>query len=186
MTSVFLVAFVGGLVLNVVLVIRGTERWTGTDLARRLDAVGRELRLGRISLRTPVAASLFSAFGLTGYLLRRYTQWPLPITVAFAALGAGLAVASSVLIVRRWAASQANADVTDERYVLQGQLATVVEGSGHSSRARVEYQIDARRFVVAAESLDGEPLAIGNDVVIDRFEDGVAFVEDWSRVEQRL
>jgi len=40
--------------------------------------------------------------------------------------------------------------------------------------------------VVSARSLGTTLIPTGSDVVIDRIEDGVAFVEEWSVVEQRL
>ena len=39
---------------------------------------------------------------------------------------------------------------------------------------------------VAARGLDTRTLPAGNEGVIDRIEDGTAFVEEWSVVEQRL
>jgi hypothetical protein len=39
---------------------------------------------------------------------------------------------------------------------------------------------------VPAKSLTGKTLASGEEVVIDRIEGGIAFVEEWSVVEQRL
>jgi len=37
-----------------------------------------------------------------------------------------------------------------------------------------------------AVSLTGEPIEPGSDVVIERIEDGRAFVEPWAAVERRL
>jgi len=34
--------------------------------------------------------------------------------------------------------------------------------------------------------LDGTPVAVGTEVIIDRVEGGVAYVESWVEVEQRL
>lgn len=186
MQSLFLFAFVAGLVLNVVLMIRGTERWSRADIARRLDAFGREAPLGRISLGVPVAASLTSAFGLTGYLLRRFTVLPTWGVVLLAASGAALAVSSAILLVKRWAVPHALRDIPDERFVLQGQLAVVTEAIPPGGAGEIAYQVDDRRFTTPACSIDGEALGAGTDVVIDRVEDGVVYVEDWARVELRL
>ena len=40
--------------------------------------------------------------------------------------------------------------------------------------------------MTAAQSLDGTPVAVGTEVIIDRVEGGVAYVESWVEVEQRL
>lgn len=186
MSSLFLLAFVAGLVLNVILLIRGTERWSRREVVRRLDAFGRELRLGRISLRTPIAASMAGAFGLTGYLLTRFTALGTLTTVAVAASVAAVAVISAVLTIKQWAVPHALRDAPDERFALQGQLATVSAEIPFGAEGEVAYQIDDRRFTTRARSVDDSPLARGTDVVIDRVEEGVVFVEDWARVEQRL
>lgn len=182
----FLAAFVLGLVLNVVLIIRGTERWTRHELSERLDAFGRELHLGRISLRTPVAASLLSAFGLTGYLLQRFTTLPGWITWVLALLGAGAAVSTAIVVVRRWAVPHALRDQPDERFALQGQLAQVIESIPLRGTGVIVYRIDASEFRTPAHSVDDSSIEAGTDVVIERVENGVVYVEDWARVEQRL
>jgi hypothetical protein len=40
--------------------------------------------------------------------------------------------------------------------------------------------------VVRARGLDERALAIGTDVVIERIEDDLAYVEAWAEVEKRL
>jgi membrane protein implicated in regulation of membrane protease activity len=186
MQALFLAAFIAGLVLNIYFVIRGAERWRGSDVARRLDAFGRELTLGAVSLRTPVVASCASTFGLVGYVLSRYaglSVWP---TLAIAALVAGLAVTSAILLVKKWAVPQAMKDVPDERFVLQGQLATVTRAIPFGGEGEVAYIIDEKHFTIPAQSINGNPLDAGVDVVVERVEDGVVYVEEWALVEQRL
>jgi hypothetical protein len=48
------------------------------------------------------------------------------------------------------------------------------------------YVLDGHRCTLPVRSLDGAALTAGADVVIDRVEEGVAFAEPWSAVEQRL
>jgi membrane protein implicated in regulation of membrane protease activity len=186
MQTVFLVAFIAGLVLNVYFMIRGAERWRASDVAARLDAFGRELGFGRISLGTPVIAALASAFGLAGYLLMRYASLGTWLTVVLASVAAGAAVFSAIWLVKRWALPAAERDVPDERFVLQGQLARVSVAIPFGGSGEITYLIDDRTFVTRAQSLDGTAVAAGTDVVIERVEGDIVYVEDWSRVEQRL
>ena len=186
MQPLFLAAFVAGLVLNIYFIIRGAERWRGSDIARRLDAFGRELSLGRISLRVPVAASFATTFGLVGYVLSRYMSWAALPSLAVAILVAGLAVMTAVLVVKKWAVADALKDTPDERYVLQGQLATVTRAIQAGGEGEVEYIIDDRRFTIRAQTIDGAGLDAAVDVVLERVENGVVYVEEWSLVEQRL
>jgi hypothetical protein len=44
----------------------------------------------------------------------------------------------------------------------------------------------SRKYATPALSLDGTAVAAGTEVVIDRLEEGVAYVEPWVQVEQRL
>ena len=186
MQSVFLGAFVTGLVLNVLFMIRGVERWRRSDVTARLDAFGRELTFGRISLGTPVVASFASAFGLSGYLLRRYTSLSTLVTVVVAIVVAAVAVAAAVTLIAKWAVPAVKREVHDERYLLQGHLARVTRSIPFAGEGEIRYEIDGKVFVARAQSLDGTPIPGSLDVVIDRVENDVAFVEEWSRVEQRL
>lgn len=186
MQALFLTAFVAGLILNIYFVIRGAERWRTSDVARRLDAFGRELTLGSVSLTTPIAASFASTFGLVGYVLTRYARLSAWLTIAIAAVVAGLAVASVILLVKKWAVPHALKDVPDERYLLQGQLAIVTRAIPFGGEGEVEYVIDKKHFTIPAQSINDAPLGAGVDVVVERVEDGVVFVEEWALVEQRL
>ena len=186
MQALFLTAFIAGLLLNIYFVIRGAERWRGTDVARRLDAFGRELTLGSVSLRTPIVASSASTFGLMGYVLTRYAGLSLGYTIFIAALVAGVAVTSAILLVKKWAVPLAMKDVPDERYILQGQLARVTRTIPLGGTGEVEYIIDGQRFSIPAQSISDAPLDAGTDVVVERVEHGIVFVEEWALVEQRL
>lgn len=186
MQALFLAAFIAGLLLNIYFVIRGAERWRGSDVARRLDAFGRELTLGSVSLRTPIVASFASTFGLIGYVLTRYAGLSLGPTILIAALVAGVAVTSAILLVKKWAVPQAMKDAPDERYILQGQLARVTRTIPVGGTGEVEYIIDEKRFSIPAQSISDAPLDAGTDVVVERVENGIVFVEEWALVEQRL
>jgi hypothetical protein len=48
------------------------------------------------------------------------------------------------------------------------------------------YLVGGKRYATAARSLDGTAVAVGTEVIIDRVESGVAYVESWVEVEQRL
>jgi hypothetical protein len=86
--------------------------------------------------------------------------------------------------VARWAGYAVEHDRTDERFVLQGHVARVV-GVG-PDRAEVEYTANGRRVVAPARSVSGALLAVGSEVVIERVDEGIVYVEAWSLVEQRL
>ena len=78
------------------------------------------------------------------------------------------------------------AEVVDERYILQGAPARVLSIVGDGSSGTIEYQSDSGTVTAQAAGLDGVPLVAGGEVVIERIEDGIAYVEPWDRVEARL
>ena len=45
---------------------------------------------------------------------------------------------------------------------------------------------DGAQYAIPARSFDGSPLEVGDEVIIDRIEDGVAWVEAWAVVEKRI
>lgn len=186
MQAFFLAAFIAGLVLNIYWIIRGTERWRGRDAAHRLDAFGREITMGSISLRTPILASFASSFGLIGYVLARYAAVSTWVSVGMAAVAAALAVTGAILLVKKWAVPQAMKEAPDERYLLQGHPATVTRAIPYGGVGEVEYIVDDRHFTLPARNITDGAVGEGTDVVLERVEDGVVFVEEWAVVEQRL
>jgi hypothetical protein len=131
-------------------------------------------------------AAFAVGFGLAGYLTAGIATWPIYVKI-FVASGVGIAalVLQSVLI-SLWAIPGARADHVDERYLLQGTLARIIGDVPKDGVGLLRYALDGREFELPARTLDGEAVVSGTDVVIDRVEDGVGYVELWSLVEQRL
>lgn len=181
----YLAAFLIGLVLGVYAMIRGVER-IGSGRSLELDALGRPVGAARMTLTAPTIGAFATVFGVTGYLLWRYTQFG---GAAQTMLAGGAAVIGTIVatrLVRRWAKQAATDDVVDERYLLQGHPAQVVTAIVSPGSGQIAYVVGGKRFAAAAQSLDGAPVAAGTEVVIDRVENGVAYVEPWAQVEQRL
>lgn len=184
---IFAAFFLAGVACGVYVIVRGVERpgapATGVP---RVDAFGREVGTGSISVRAAVAAATLVSIGLVGYVGTRV----LDLSVASASvLGIAVAVVMapvSARHVRRWAERAAAEAATDPRYVLQGHVARVIHGATSEERAQVAYTANGQRVVAPAECIDHSALVAGTDVVIDRVDAGVVYVEPWTRVEQRL
>ncbi len=82
----------------------------------------------------------------------------------------------------RWTGDQTES-VSDE---IQGELAVVTRDITPAAPGEISYQRAGRELRVRAQALTAKPLAAGVEVVIDRIENGIAFVEEWSVVEQRI
>jgi membrane protein implicated in regulation of membrane protease activity len=94
--------------------------------------------------------------------------------------------AFAVRVVRRAAAFVPEHDPDDPRYVLQGHVATVTSPIRPGGDGEISYVVEGTRHTVRARGLDGSVAERGTEVVIERIEDNVAYVEPWVEVEKRL
>lgn len=173
MTVLFLACFIGGLLLAVRIMIYGVERPRDSHPSGE-----RSFRL------SPALIATFSVvFGAVGYALGT-ARATVRLSIA-AGLGA-LAAVVAARLVRRWWIVTPEHDVDDERYVLQGHLARVTKPIRAGVEGEVSFQFANDHRVLRARSLDDGALAAGTDVVIERIEDDLAFVEAWAEVEKRL
>jgi hypothetical protein len=137
-------------------------------------------------LSPPLIVAFTVVFGVAGYLIvKRSTAGPLAATAIAAVLG-GLASVATARLVRRWWTITPEHDVDGERYVLQGQLARVVTRIQAGGDGEVAFDFGTERRVVRARSVGDVTMSVGTEVVIERIEDDVAFVEPWLEVEKRL
>jgi len=174
MTGVYLLTFIGGLILAVRIMIRGVERPAASHPRRE-----RSFRL------SPAVLSAFGlGFGLTGYLLSARTSG-LTAFVSSVAIGVVVALAAARLVTKWWAVVPEH-DVDDERYVLQGHIARVTKSIRPEVDGEVAFEVEGKRHVLRARGIDHGSLDVETEVVIERIEEDVAFVEAWAEVEKRL
>lgn len=182
LSAVFLASLLAGLLLAVRAMLVGVERPRESG----------ELRPG---ISIPAVAGFATAFGLVGYVLLRYVELSPVAAIVGALVAGGLATAGAVVLVAKWAVSPPAEDHDHDHhhggppewYVLQGTPATVTRAIAGDGEGEIEYEgEDGARHAAPARSFDGTPLGVGADVVIDRIEDGMAYVEDWAVVEKRL
>jgi hypothetical protein len=176
MTILYLVSFIGGLLLAVRVMIFGVER-------ARADHPAGE-RTFRLS--PAVIAVIAVVFGVAGYVLDRPSVGG---SVRSAALAALLAVVSGLATarwVRRWWTITPEHEVEDVRYQLQGHLAQVTKPIEIDQPGEVTFELAGEQKVLRARHFEQGALAAGTDVVIERIEDDVAYVEAWQEVEKRL
>jgi membrane protein implicated in regulation of membrane protease activity len=175
MSAVFLVAFIAGLLLGVRIMFFGAER-------RRLR-VSDAMPLRRSE---PAIAAFLVMFGVAGYLLTR----PGRLSVA-AGVGAAIALGAlwAALVTRLAIATarvQPEHDPNDPRYVLQGHVAMVTVAIPDAGEGSIAYGATDAPRSLRARSIDGQAIDAGQEVCIERVEEGVAVVELWSLVEARL
>ena len=123
--------------------------------------------------------------GIAGYSAIRMGLEPASTWIAALGLGIVAAFAASRIIAAWWTVVPEH-DVDDERYVLQGSLGRVVAAVGRDTAGQISLESSGHQQVIPARSIDDQVMAVGTEVVIERIEDGVAYVEDWAAVEKRL
>jgi membrane protein implicated in regulation of membrane protease activity len=131
-----------------------------------------------------VATFCFVA-GITGYVSMRFGVSPAATWLASVGLGAVATYAAAQIIAAWWTVVPEH-DVDDERYVLQGSLGKVVAPIGATTAGQISLESSGHNEVLPARGIDDQSMPVGTEVVIERIEDGVAYVEDWAAVEKRL
>lgn len=187
MTIVSLAFLLTGLVLGVFAMLYGTERQVQHAVAphERQSEHNPAAEPSALLNRASVAAFAFG-FGLTGYLLDRYTDWSWGPALLLALVVGGATFALQALLIARWAIPGAREDQVDERYLLQGTLGRVTRAAPAGGAGVMTYALDGREYALPVRELNGGALAEGVEVVMDRVEQGCAYAELWAAVEQRL
>ena len=174
---VYLIAFIGGLILAVFAMLHGVE------YARRRR---NRSRSPSPFFNLPAVAAFAVGFGAVGYPLATRTILPAWGTLLIAIGGGALAITGMITLLAQWALRGRSASSGSEDHEIQGQLAVVTRDITPSTDGEISYEYLGRREVAPARSLGVNAVRSGSDVVIDRIENGVAFVEEWAVVELRL
>lgn len=173
----FLVAFIGGLVLAVFAMLHGVEY-----MRRKRN----RSRAPSPFFNLPTVAAFAVGFGAVGYPLASRTRLPLWAIILIAIGGGALAITGMVTLLARWALRGLSAPFSSEDQEIQGHLAVVTRDISPAREGEISYEHLGKHEQVPARSIGTNVIPTGSEVVIDRIEDGVAFVEEWAVVEQRL
>lgn len=177
------VAFVAALILGLLLAVRAML--LGVERSRTPLGIPSPVTPS-VRFSTPVVSAFAITFGAVGYLLTRPGRMSAAAGTIVALLTGAIAGAFAVRLVRRAAAFVPEHDPDDPRYVLQGHVATVTAPIKPGSDGEIAYVVEGTRHTVRARGLDGSIADRGVEVVIERIEDNVAYVEPWVEVEKRL
>lgn len=171
--AIYLAAFLGGLALAVYGMLHGAERW------RRSRSVKPSALFN-----PPTVAALASGFGAAGYLFFTHSALGRWLILAIAlAIGVAAFFGMTVLMAK-WALRNPVPYAEDEE--INGQIAMVSKDISADQSGEITYFAWDRKHVLPARSVDGSEIPADTEVVIDVVEGGVARVELWSIVEQRL
>jgi hypothetical protein len=176
------IAFFGGLLLAVRVMLFGVQRRLDDEhLAHRAWPLA--LAAFLVTTGALFYARAISAAGVTG-------TWAIMVVLIGVVAGAGAS-----WLVKRSAAAPSTDPEDDPRYRFQGHVARVIEPiearADGAWTGRIAFSFNGKRYEFRARWVPGdwERGSLGHtesEVVIERVEDDVAYVEPWQVVEQRL
>ena len=174
LSIVFLASFIGGLLLAVFAMLHGVEH-ARTNRSKAPSAF----------FNLPAIAAFAVGFGAAGYPLVTRSRLP-SWAIVLIAIGSGaLAITGMITLLARWALLDSG-PLSAQHDEIQGQIAVVSQEIAASSTGEIAYELLGRQLRIPARALSEGPMFVGAEVVIDRIENGIAFVEEWSAVERRL
>ena len=173
MPAVFVVVLIVGLGLGVISMVGGI------DQSERGGARVKYLNL-------PTFAAAATVFGVVGYPLTRYSALSTGVIVGISIAAAVGAAAGMLGIIAGWAVPSATRAVKDPRYELQGHFARVTQAIAEQGAGEIEFEEQGASRRTRAQSLDGRSIEGGAEVVIERVEEGMAYVERWSKIAKQL
>ena len=138
-------------------------------------------RVGLSLLNPPTVAAFLTWFGGTGFLLSRYSalRVGLELTVAIVVGMIGGAIIF-VFLSRVLMSQEGNMDPAD--YDMIGVLGRLCVSIREGGTGEMIYSQGGTRRVCGARSEDGSSIPKGTEVVVTRYERGLAYVRLWSEM----
>jgi hypothetical protein len=169
----FLAIFVIGLGLAVYSMLHGVES-SKSGYTKRPSAI----------FNAPSMSAFTIVLGAIGYLLVTRTTVGLISIIAIGTSAAFIATTTAAILLARWALPHSGHE--SEADTLQGLVARVTRAISPSSPGEIAFLSNGANRTIAARGIEESEIPRGTEVVIDGIQNGVARVELWSAVEQRL
>ena len=182
--SFYLIMFLVGFLLSLLSVFGGMARIPHLHMHGHLQAHGGVGKVGGRGGISPfnfaTLAAFLAWFGGTGYLLERYSSVWVYLGLLLA-VGAGLCGAAVVFwfLMKLMEHDKPMDPIDYEMVGVLGKVASPIRAGG---TGEVIYSRDGSRKAAPARSDDGTPIARDCEVVVTRFEKGVAYVRPWDEM----
>ena len=190
MTAFFLGCFAFGVILTIAtfalgafgghvhlggLDVSGTDH--GGDLSGHAGHDGAQV--SPFNLRT--ISAFLAWFGGAGYLLARYSDLAAAAELLVAA-GVGLVGGGIIFVVLTRYVMPRLTELRPEDYRIEGAIARVTVPIRAGGTGEIVYTLGGTRHVDGARSVSGDGFERGAEVVIQRLEKGIAYVERWENL----
>lgn len=179
-SDVFLFCFALGFAFSAISYVAGGLHWH-VHIGPHGTGGGPHVASGsRINFVT--LAAFLAWFGGIGYLLSRYSASSVLLTLVVAGIS-GFVGASvvSLFLTRVLMSADENMDAADYEMVgVLGRVSSVIRENG---TGEILFSQAGTRRGCAARSEDGRPMDEGIEVLVTRYEHGIAYVRNWRDVE---
>jgi len=124
------------------------------------------------------AMAFLAWFGGTGYLLTRHSHLVAVLSFLVATV-AGLIAGWSVFRFMVKLMSSADGPMKSEDYRVEGSVGTINMPIRENGTGEIIFSLNGIRRCAGARSDDGKAIEKGAEVVIERYEKGIAYVKRW-------
>jgi hypothetical protein len=126
-------------------------------------------------------AAFITWFGGAGYMMTRFTGIGLLLVLA-GSVGAGLAGAAIIVVFIAKVLAPGDIPLDPADYRIIGALGTVSSPVLPNGTGEMIFVQQGRRAGVPIRSENGSPIAAGREVVVTRYEHGIAWVREWEEL----
>jgi len=184
----YLLCFVIGFVLSLVSFLGGTHLHlphvhghVGALIGGHGGSAARGSSVSPINLATVTA--FLAWFGGTGYLATRFFGAWFLLTLGVA-IASGLAGAATIFwfVAKVLASPDENLDPAD--YEMIGMLGRITSPIRPGGTGEMIYSQQGTRRMANARTDDGQSIAKGTDVVVTRYDRGIAYVRPWDSLTE--
>jgi membrane protein implicated in regulation of membrane protease activity len=124
------------------------------------------------------AMAFLAWFGGVGYILTNYSHLVVLVSLSIASLS-GLFAGFLVFRFMARLMRASNGEMNDWDYRLEGAIGTISMPIRASGTGEIIFEQDGARRSIGARCESGAPIPKGTEVVIERYEHGIAYVKPW-------
>ncbi|HUN88238.1 MAG TPA: NfeD family protein [Terriglobales bacterium] len=124
-------------------------------------------------------------FGGIGYLLTKYSGWLATISLLVAIFG-GMVGAAIIFFMVSKLLMQHDKPLNEADYEMVGVLGQICSSIREGGTGEIIYTQEGTRWTAGARSEDGKAIARGTEVIVTRYENGLAYVRPWEDMEKEL
>jgi len=124
-------------------------------------------------------------FGGIGYLLTRYSSWLATISLLVAIFGGMIGAAIVFFMVSKFLMKY-DKPLDQADYEMVGVLGRICSSIRQGGTGEIIYTQEGTRWTCGARSESGAAIAKGVEVVVTRYEKGLAYVRPWEEMEREM